>query len=99
MDQPQQREAPGTITIVTSSGCPLCEMAKELVDVVARDHQLSVRIVDLVSPAGTRLARLHRMPFPPLVLIDGQLHGHGRVSERKLRRHLASLQSAEDGGV
>jgi len=78
---------PPEVTIVTSSGCHMCEMAKDVVNAIALDHQLRIRIVDLTSPEGTRLARLHRMPFPPMILIDGHLHGHGRVSEKKLRRY------------
>jgi len=30
----------------------------------------------------------HRTPFPSLVLINGQVHGHGRLSERKFRREV-----------
>lgn len=90
MEHSEEATSRGTVTIVTSSGCHLCELAKDVVNSVAGDHRLSVRIVDLMSPEGTRLATTHRMPFPPLILVNGQLHGHGRVSEKKLRRFVES---------
>ncbi len=88
MGQTKHEVSPRSVAIITSSGCHLCEMAKEVVAAVGLDHELSVRIVDLASPEGQRLAKLHQMPFAPMVLIDGQLHAHGRVSEKKLRRYL-----------
>ena len=89
---------PRAVTIVTSSGCHLCETAKDTVSAVAQDHELRIRIVDLTSQEGRQLAQLHRMPFPPMILIDGQVHAHGRLSEKKLRRFLErSPQPIVDG--
>ena len=31
-----------------------------------------------------------RVPFPPIVLLDGALFGYGRISEHKLRAALAA---------
>ncbi len=76
------------VSIVTASGCHLCEMAKDVVAEVGLDHNLEVRLIDLMSEEGKALARVHRMPFPPLVMIDGQVFGHGRLSAKKLRRFL-----------
>ncbi len=64
-------------------------MAKDTIVAVAVDHPLELRVLDLMSPVGAELARIHRMPFPPLILIDGKLHGFGRISEKKFRRALA----------
>ncbi len=75
--------------MVTSPGCHLCELAKDTIAAIGVDQPLEVRIVDLMSPEGTELARTYRMSFPPLVLIDGELHGFGRISEKKFRRALA----------
>jgi glutaredoxin len=92
---PTEHDAsPRAVTIVTSTGCHLCERAKDVVETVALDHELEVRIVDLNSGEGRRLALLHRMPFPPMVLIDGAVHGHGRISEKRLRRDLTPESSA-----
>jgi len=69
----------------------MCEMAKDTIAAVGIDHPISVRTVDMTSREGEELTGIHRMPFPPLVLIDGQLHGYGRLSEKKFRRALVRL--------
>ena len=46
--------------------------------------------VDLDSPAGRAALARWRVPFPPIVLVDGSLFGYGRISERKLRAALAA---------
>lgn len=79
------------ITLVATPACHLCEMAKDSIGAVARDYPVSVRHVDLASPEGQELSVQHRMPFPPLVLINGIYHGHGRVSEKKLRRAIEEI--------
>jgi len=80
-----------TITLVTSAGCHMCEMAKDMIASVALETPLNLSVVDLTSPDGEALAASHRMPFPPLVLINGQHHAHGRISEKKFRRALGLL--------
>ncbi len=97
MGQTDQDVRPKVVTLVTSSGCHLCEMAKDVLAAVARDHPLTVEEVDLASDSGQRLARTHRMPFPPMVLIDGHVHAHGRVSEKKLRRFLEQTAAVSEG--
>lgn len=77
------------MTLVTSAACILCEQARAVLDRVAADHSLRIRAVDLASEEGSALARRHRVPFPPIVLLDGDLHAYGRLSERRLRRDLA----------
>lgn len=56
---------------------------------------MTVRRVELASEEGMKIARTHRVPFPPILLIDGQYFGHGRLSERKLERALAQRIEAE----
>jgi len=76
------------ITLVTSPGCHMCEMAKDLISAIALERPLTLSVVELTSAEGEALASAHRMPFPPLMLINGVRHGHGRISEKKLRRAL-----------
>jgi len=64
-------------------------MARDVINAVSMETPLSVEVVELTSPEGEALATSHRMPFPPLILINGQRHTHGRISEKKLRRALA----------
>jgi len=66
-------------------------MAKDVITSVALDIPLSLTIIELTSPDGEALAASHRMPFPPLILINGQHHTHGRISEKKFRRALGHL--------
>jgi hypothetical protein len=39
------------------------------------------------SEIGQAALARWRVPFPPLLLIDGELFGYGRISARKLRRN------------
>ncbi|MGW8437906.1 glutaredoxin family protein [Nocardiopsis sp. NPDC055879] len=76
------------ITLLTQADCSWCEHAKRVLDSVGRDHDLRVTEIDLDSDAGRRLAHEARVFFAPGILLDGEPFGHGRLSERKLRRTL-----------
>jgi hypothetical protein len=80
---------PATVTLLTQPDCALCEHAKDVLARVAADHPFIVTEVDLGGPAGRDLAMRHRVLFAPGILIDGQPFSYGRLSEKKLRRHLA----------
>ncbi len=72
--------------MLTKENCPLCDRAKELLGRLESGYRIDVRIVWLETPEGQELAELHQTPFPPALIIDGELHGFGRPSENKLRR-------------
>lgn len=76
--------------LVTAPRCHLCDDAKVLLKDLQAEYPLIVREVDLSSDEGMRLARKFGMPFPPLLVIDNVLFGHGRISRRKLTRFLDS---------
>lgn len=78
-----------TVTLLTRSDCGHCERAKAVLIAVAHDHPLVVQEVDITSVAGAAQAAEAGILFPPGVLIDGEPFSYGRLSERKLRRHLA----------
>lgn len=82
------------ITLITDSGCGLCDHAKAVLARVNEEYPLTVREIALSSEEGRHLARDAGVMFPPGVIIDGQLFAHGRVSEKKLRRHLAAVPAA-----
>ncbi len=84
------------VTVVTSAGCHFCREADRLLDDLERRYPLRVERIDLTSPEGSAIARRFRVPFPPVLLIDGEYHGHGRISERKLTRALARLVDGEE---
>ncbi|MCH6165247.1 glutaredoxin family protein [Pseudonocardia alaniniphila] len=76
------------VTVLTQPDCRFCELAAEVLARVGRDHPLSVRHIDLASPDGRDLAAQHGVLFAPGILLDGQMFSYGRLSERRLRRHL-----------
>lgn len=82
------------ITLLTQADCALCEHAKRVLEAVGADHDLRVVEIDLDSDAGRRLAHDARVLFAPGILLDGEPFGHGRLSERKLRRTLKRREAA-----
>jgi hypothetical protein len=79
------------VALVTSDGCHFCRDARGILERLGTRFPLDVRLVDLVSDEGRDIARRWRVPFPPVLLIEGRFHGHGRISERKLARALEAL--------
>lgn len=82
------------IVLVTAPQCHFCEEAKGALAELAQRYPLRIREVDLAEPEGTALVRRFRVPFPPIVMVDGAFFGHGRISRRKLE---ATLARASDG--
>jgi hypothetical protein len=56
---------------------------------MSAEFPIRVREVDLESVEGAAALQRWRVPFPPIVLLDGELFGYGRISERKLRQRLS----------
>ena len=83
--------APVVVTLLTQADCVLCERAKEVLGRTSEEHLTAVTVVDLTTDAGRALALRHSLLFAPGVLVDGKAFSHGRLSEKKLRRHLARL--------
>jgi glutaredoxin len=77
------------ITLLSKQACPLCDVAKEVLERVAAGYSgIVVEIVPLESERGQQLGVSSGMVFPPAVLVEGHPFSYGRLSERKLRRHL-----------
>lgn len=83
------------VTLVTAPGCHFCEDAAQLLEELRPSAPLVIREVDLTSDEGRELAIRHRVPFPPILIIDGVYFGHGRISRRKLERHLDDLSQVK----
>jgi thiol-disulfide isomerase/thioredoxin len=79
------------VTVLTQPDCQFCELAAEILARVEQDHPLSVRHIALDSPDGRDLAARHGVLFAPGILLDGQIFSYGRLSERRLRRHLTRI--------
>lgn len=83
---------PFEAVLVSAPACHLCRDAAELLGSLAESYSLHVVEVDGQSPEGRALITRCRPPFLPVLLIDGEYFGHGRISRRKLEGHLARLQ-------
>ena len=82
---------PVDILLVTAPGCHYCADALRLLDEVDEATPLTVRTVPLSSDEGRALLVRHRVPFPPILLVDGTFFGYGRISRRRLEEHLARV--------
>lgn len=81
------------VILLTQPNCALCDHAKQVLARVGRDVPLTVEEIDLGSDSGRQLATDAAVLFAPGVLLDGKPFGYGRLSERKLRKALASAVS------
>ena len=85
------RRTPELVTLVTRSGCHLCELAEPVVAAAARDAGVALEVLDVDADPELR-AWSDRVP---VVLLDGVEHAFWQVDERALR---AALTSVPAGG-
>lgn len=88
---------PIEVVLVEAAACHLCEDARRTLEDASREHPLAVRSVDIASPEGRVIVRDHRAPMPPIVIVNGQLLGWGRLSRGRLRRRLDELATGSAG--
>lgn len=86
---------PIDILLVTSPGCHYCDHALGVLNEVGETTPLSVTTIALTSERGMDLLVRHRVPYPPILLIEGEFFGYGRISRRKLEMHLAHLANSD----
>jgi hypothetical protein len=79
------------ITVVQGPVCHLCEDAAATIGELARTLPLTLRTVEATSQEGRELLRRTRAPLLPVVLVDGELLGWGRLSRGRLAARLADL--------
>jgi glutaredoxin len=84
-------ESPVEIVLVTAPSCHFCDETSRLLDEIGEVTPLRIRKVSLSSDEGRGLLVRHRVPFPPIVLVEGVFFGYGRISRRRLESHLAGL--------
>lgn len=82
------------VTFITAPRCHFCAHGRQVLDALAARYELRVREVALTSPEGREAAARWRVPYPPLVIVDGELVAYGRVSARALERDLTHRQHA-----
>ena len=79
-----------TLTLIGKPDCHLCDVAREIVEnVVAELPEDSVEVEERSIVDDPALYELWWEKIP-VVLIDGALHGHWRVSPDRLRDALAA---------
>ena len=81
--------------LLTAQDCELCEHARQVLQRVGVDHELTGSTFSLDSADGQQLAASHGILFAPGLLLDGETFSYGRLSERKLRRALSRLGTDE----
>lgn len=74
-----------TLTIISKPDCHLCDVAREIVDLVVAERPDGDVDVEELSIADDPALSAQWWEKIPVVLIDGQLHGHWRVSPDRLR--------------
>ena len=79
------------LTIIGKPDCHLCDVAREVVDAVLAD--LPEETADRIEVIESSIAddpALYELWWEkiPVVLIDGELHAHWRVSPDRLRERL-----------
>lgn len=79
---------PVRVTLLTAEGCHYCADAKEVLACLGREWPIDLEEISFFSERGAELALRDGVAFPPGVYVDGQFFSQGRLSERKLRRHV-----------
>lgn len=79
------------VTLVTTSGCHLCDDAKAGLDEMGPEFGFAVRTVDASSSEGWALLAQYRPALLPLVVLNGDLFSVGKLPRKKLRRTLERL--------
>lgn len=78
------------VTILTQASCASCVQAKDVLYRLEQEYPLQIREISLDTEEGRGLAAGSGVVFAPGILIDGRLFSYGRLSEKKLRRHLTN---------
>ncbi|WP_018186844.1 glutaredoxin family protein [Microbacterium sp. 77mftsu3.1] len=82
------------LTLISKPDCHLCDVAREIVDTVVADlpeGQVEVRELSIADDAELYSRWWEKIP---VVLIDGDLHAHWRLSADRLRAALAEKDRA-----
>lgn len=78
-----------TLTLIGKSDCHLCDVAREIVETVVAELPDGVVEVDEVSILDDPALYELWWEKVPVILIDGKLHAHWRVSPDRLRAALS----------
>ncbi|MBW9110224.1 glutaredoxin family protein [Microbacterium ureisolvens] len=79
-----------TVTLIGKPDCHLCDVAREVVETVVAELPEDAVDVEELSIADDPSLYAQWWEKIPVVLIDGELHGHWRVSPDRLRAALTA---------
>ena len=77
-----------TLTLIGKPDCHLCDVAREVVETVVAELPEDAVDIEELSIADDPALYAVWWEKIPVVLIDGELHGHWRVSPDRLRSAL-----------
>lgn len=86
------------VTVVHSPACHFCDDAQTVLAALAETYPLMSERVDIRSPQGQELLRVHRPAMSPLVLVDGEFFSFGRLPRRRLVK-LLDARMADAAGT
>lgn len=78
-----------TVTLIGKPDCHLCDVAREVVETVVAELPEDAVDIQELSIADDPALYAQWWEKIPVLLIDGELHGHWRVSPERLRAALA----------
>ncbi|WES64263.1 glutaredoxin family protein [Microbacter sp. GSS18] len=81
-----------TLTLIGKDGCHLCDVAREVIETVVMDLPEDAVEIEELSILEDPALYEQWWEKIPVVLVDGELHAHWRVSPERLR---AALEAAE----
>jgi hypothetical protein len=87
-----------TLTLIGKPDCHLCDVASEVIDaVVAEFPDAAAESIQIVEASIQDDPALYDLWWEkiPVVLIDGELHAHWRVSPERLRTALEQAVQSE----
>lgn len=88
-----------TLTLIGKPDCHLCDVASDVIDaVIAELPDAAAERIEMVEASIQDDTALYERWWEkiPVVLIDGELHAHWRVSPDRLRQALEEAVSQEN---
>ena len=87
------------ILVLTREDCAFCDHARLILTRLRENFDLEIKTLDINSEAGERLARAGGILFPPGIFVNGEAFSYGRLSERKLRKHLTQVLTTAESSL
>ena len=88
-----------TLTLIGKPDCHLCDVASDVIDaVVAELPDAAAEQIEIVEASIQEDPALYELWWEkiPVVLIDGELHAHWRLSPDRLRQALEEAIRADE---